>query len=188
MFDEHVKARNRFNKIQLKKEHDHLKQVEKRKEYLKTLNIEYRPHVITVKREKCIQVRDVLTGENHLISKNEFLNNPDQYVGINKSKIFVKNIKTNKIQMIHKEDFDPSIHTTDFDKSIFSHKNKITKKSKIITLFDNENNIIISDYWINYETRLRELNLNIDVNYLKTRFYHSRNIFSINGYENWRIQ
>ena len=43
-------------------------------------------------------------------------------------------------------------------------------------------------YWINYETRLRELNLNIDVNYLKNRLSHHRNVFSINGYENWRIQ
>lgn len=122
LFDEHVKARNKFNKLQLKKECGHLKQVEKRKEYLKTLNIEYRPHVITVKREKCIQVRDVLTNKNHLITKNEFLNNPGRYVGINKSKIFVKNIKTNKIQMILKKDFDPSIHTTEFDKSIFGQK------------------------------------------------------------------
>ena len=118
----------------------------------------------------------------------DFLNNLDRYVGINKSKIRVKNIKTNKIQMINKEDFDPLIHTTDYDKSLFGHKNKITKESKIITLFDNENNIIISDYWINYETRLRELNLNIDVNYLKNRLSHHRNVFSINGYENWRIQ
>lgn len=188
LFDEHVKAKNRFIKLQLKKERSHAKRVEKRKEYLKTLNLEYKPHVVTVKKEKCFLVRDVLTGKNCSITKNEFLNNLDRYVGINKSKMRVKNIETNKIQMINKEDFDSLIHTTDYDKSIFSHKNKITKKSKIITLFDNENNIIISDYWINYETRLRELNLNIDVDYLKNRFRHHRNVFSINGYENWRIQ
>lgn len=188
LFDEHVKAKNRFIKLQLKKERSHAKRVEKRKEYLKTLNLEYKPHVVTVKKEKCFLVRDVLTGKNCSITKNEFLNNLDRYVGINKSKIRVKNIETNKIQMINKEDFDPLIHTTDYDKSIFGHKNKITKKSKIITLFDNKNNIIISDYWINYETRLRELNLNIDVDYLKNRFCHHRNVFSINGYENWRIQ
>lgn len=188
LFDEHIKAKNRFIKLQLKKERSHTKRVEKRKEYLKTLNLEYKPHVVTVKKEKCFLVRDVLTGKNCSITKNEFLNNLDRYVGINKSKMRVKNIETNKIQMINKEDFDPLIHTTDYDKSIFSHKNKITKKSKIITLFDNENNIIISDYWINYETRLRELNLNIDVIYLKNRLAHHRNVFSFNEYKNWRIQ
>lgn len=188
LFDEHVKAKNRFIKLQLKKERSHAKRVEKRKEYLKTLNLEYKPHVVTVKKEKRFLVRDVLTGKNCSITKNEFLNNPGRYVGINKSKIFVKNIKTNKIQRILKKDFDPSIHTTEFDKSIFGQKNKITKRSKIITLLDNKNNVIISDYWINYEARLRELNLNIDVNYLKNRLGHHRNVFSINGYENWRIQ